>query len=135
MLLLVMIAAAIAYAALHNGKWTVPESAKQLRNPVSPSESAVLGIRPVYLDKCAGCHGRSGKGDGHDAALYDPRPIDFTTPLAAATDGELFYKISEGHKPMPGYKKKLTETQRWQLVLLVRAFAVPAEATNPAGSK
>jgi hypothetical protein len=43
--------------------------------------------------------------------------------LATVTDGELFYVISEGHKPMPSYRKKLTEEQRWQLVLLVRAFS------------
>ena len=57
--------------------------------------------------------------------MYDPRPRMLTdTPhLATITDGELFYVISEGHKPMPSYKKKLTDEQRWQLVLLVRALS------------
>ena len=42
--------------------------------------------------------------------------------MSATTDGELFYQISEGRKPMPAFKKRLTEEQRWQLVLLVRSF-------------
>jgi len=45
--------------------------------------------------------------------------------MSQATDGELFYKISEGKKPMPVFKNKLTEDQRWELVLLIRSFAQP----------
>jgi len=84
-------------------------------------------IRPLYLDKCSNCHGNSGKADGHDASLYDPKPTNFndTNRLSSVTDGELFYKISEGHKPMPSFKKRLTENQRWRLVLLLRSFAAP----------
>jgi mono/diheme cytochrome c family protein len=135
-LLLLVIVAAVAFTALHNGKWVVPESAKQVQNPIpsSESESAILAARPVYLDKCSSCHGRFGKGDGHDAASHDPRPTNFTLPLTAATDGELFYKITQGHRPMPSYKKKLTEEQRWQLVLLIRAFGRSAEANVPAAA-
>jgi mono/diheme cytochrome c family protein len=56
--------------------------------------------------------------------------------LSTVTDGELFYVISQGHKPMPSYKRKLTEDQRWQLVLLVRAFShtvspQPSPAAQP----
>jgi mono/diheme cytochrome c family protein len=39
------------------------------------------------------------------------------------TDGEIFYQISQGRKPMPAFKKRLSEEQRWQLVILVRSFA------------
>jgi mono/diheme cytochrome c family protein len=130
-LLLLVIVAAVAFTALHNGKWNVPESARQVQNPIPSSDSAILAARPIYIDKCSSCHGRFGKGDGHDAALYDPRPTNFTLPLTDATDGELFYKITQGHKPMPSYKKKLTEEQRWQLVLLIRSFRRSAEANIP----
>jgi mono/diheme cytochrome c family protein len=134
-LLLAVIASAVAYTVVHNRKWNVPESAKQVQNPIPPSDSALLSIHSIYLDKCSSCHGNFGKGDGHDAALYDPRPTNFTLPLANATDGELFYKISEGRKPMPAYKNKLTEKQRWQLVLQVRAFASRvAQRTRPTPS-
>jgi mono/diheme cytochrome c family protein len=132
-LLLVVIAAAIVYTVLQNLPWTVPEQAKQLKNPVQPSDAILKSIRPLYLDKCAVCHGSTGKGDGHDASLYDPAPTNFTDAkrMSAATDGELFYKLTEGHKPMPSFKKRLTEDQRWQLVLLLRSFGEPRVADSP----
>jgi mono/diheme cytochrome c family protein len=126
-LLLIVIAGALVYVAYENRPWSVPEEAKQRRNPV-PSSPAVLSvIRPIYLDKCAVCHGDFGKGDGHDAKLYDPRPTNFSDAIqiGTATDGELFYKLSEGRRPMPSFKKRLSEEQRWQLVLLIRSFAKP----------
>src|ERR1700736_408342 len=75
--LLVVIASAIVYTVLQSGPWTVPEEAKQVKNPLPASASALTSIRPVYLDKCAVCHGDAGKGDGHDASLYDPAPTNF----------------------------------------------------------
>jgi len=42
--------------------------------------------------------------------------------MNSVSDGELFYKISEGHRPMPGFRKRFTEQQRWQLVIFIRSF-------------
>ena len=58
---------------------------------------------------------------------YDPKPADFTDAqhMNTVTDGALFYQISQGRKPMPAFKRRMTEDQRWQLVLLVRSFAQP----------
>ena len=117
----------IVYAANHfsGASWPVPEAAKQLKNPLGPSEAALQSAKTVYKNKCANCHGDTGAGDGPDAERYDPLPADFTDSklMNSASDGELFYKISEGKKPMPVFKAKLTEEQRWQLVLLLRSFA------------
>jgi mono/diheme cytochrome c family protein len=126
--LLAATAAAIFYTVSENRPWIVPESAKRMKNPLDSSPAAWKAIRPVYEDKCASCHGEAGKGDGHDASLYDPRPSNFTDTqqMQGVTDGELFYKLTEGHKPMPSFKKRLSDTQRWQLVLLIRSFASPA---------
>ena len=81
--------------------------------------------------KCVQCHGETGKGDGPDAAMYYPSPASLTDGkrMNTATNGELFYEISEGRKPMPSFKKRLTEEQRWQLVLLVRSF-VSCDSSN-----
>jgi mono/diheme cytochrome c family protein len=124
-LLLLVIAGAILYTVYQNRPWTVPVEAKQLKNPLQPSDAVLQSIRPLYLDKCGSCHGNTGKADGHDASLYDPKPTNFTDAarMSSATDGELFYKISQGRKPMPSFKKRLTENQRWQLVLFLRSFA------------
>jgi mono/diheme cytochrome c family protein len=135
-LLLIVIAATVVYAVLQNRPWTVPEQARQRQNPQVASDAALSAIRPIYGDKCAVCHGNYGKGDGHDASLYDPAPTNFADAkhMDAITDGELFYKISEGRKPMPSFKKRLTEDQRWQLVLLLRSFAERPSAEPPAKS-
>jgi mono/diheme cytochrome c family protein len=117
----------IVYAANHfsDSSWPVPEEAKQLTNPLRTSDAALQSAKTVYKNKCAQCHGDAGAGNGPDARRYDPPPSDFSDPklMHGVTDGELFYKISEGKKPMPVFKAKLTEEQRWQLVLLVRSFA------------
>src|SRR5260370_37413977 len=128
LLVLAVVAAAIIYPAVNNAPWSwpVPEEAKQLKNPLQPTAPALKSARDVYADKCAHCHGDTGKGDGRDANRYDPAPTDFTdaAKMNAATDGELFYKISEGKKPMPVFKTKLTEGQRWELLLLIRSLVV-----------
>jgi mono/diheme cytochrome c family protein len=131
LLVLAIVAAAIIYSGVNNAPWSwpVPEEAKQLKNPLQPTAAVLKSAREMYADKCARCHGDIGKGDGRDANRYDPAPTDLTDPkkMNAATDGELFYKISEGKKPMPVFKNKLTEDQRWQLVLLIRSFAESAK--------
>jgi mono/diheme cytochrome c family protein len=129
LLVLAAIAVAIIYAAVNKAPWSwpVPEEARQLKNPLQPTPPALKSAREAYADKCAHCHGDTGKGDGRDAKRYDPAPSDLTDTkkMTGVTDGELFYKISEGKKPMPVFKNKLTDDQRWQLVLLIRSFAEP----------
>jgi mono/diheme cytochrome c family protein len=129
-LLLVVMLAAVMWAIQENRPWTVPEQAKQVKNPLTGHAGLVESVRPLYLDKCGSCHGNTGKGDGHDASLYDPAPTNFTdgAHMGVMTDGELFYKLSEGHKPMPSFKKRLSEDQRWRLVLLLRSFARAPDA-------
>src|SRR5580658_3555628 len=76
--LLLIIALAIGYSVYQNRPWIVPETAKQVKNPLQPSDATLQSARAPYLDKCAHCHGDSGKGDGHDASSYDPAPTNFT---------------------------------------------------------
>lgn len=120
------LAAYFAYTAFSRSVWSIPLEAKLVKNPIHDQPAVVAKqILPVYLDKCTECHGETGQGNGPQAKMYDPRPTPLTdtTRLATVTDGELFYVISNGHKPMPSYKRKLTDDQRWQLVLLVRALS------------
>jgi mono/diheme cytochrome c family protein len=123
--LLLAAAGSALYAFFHPGPWIVPAEAKLVQNPLKPSDVDLSGARKLYLDKCAECHGDRGKGDGSQARMYDPSPSDFTDAahMNNITDGELFYKISEGHRPMPAFKKRLTEEQRWQLVLFLHWLA------------
>jgi len=141
-LLLAVIFIAVAYTYFQENKpWVIPEEAKARKNPLQPSEAALKSAKALYGENCANCHGDSGKGDGSEAMRYDPKPADFTDVqhMSAVTDGALFYQISQGRKPMPAFKKRMTEDQRWQLVLLVRAFAqepvTPDKKSGDAGGK
>jgi mono/diheme cytochrome c family protein len=127
-LLLALILVAVAYTFLQENKpWAIPEEAKSRKNPLQPSDAAIKSAKALYAENCANCHGLTGRGDGSEAMRYDPKPADFTDAphMNSVTDGALFYQISQGRKPMPSFKKRMTEDQRWQLVLLVRSFAPP----------
>lgn len=105
-------------------EWSAPESAATVKNPLPKGDSTVMAGRELYMDRCSDCHGNNGKGKGPGASDLDQKPTNFTdAKVHKQTDGELFWKISQGHKPMPGYGKKLNEEQRWQLVHFLRTFA------------
>ena len=131
-LLLLVAAGSAVYAFFHPGPWIVPEAAKQVVNPLKPLQADLPAARKLYLDKCAECHGDTGKGDGPQAKMYDPLPKDLTEAahMNSVSDGELFYKISEGHRPMPTFRKRLTEEQRWQLVLFLRSLSSSSSAVS-----
>jgi mono/diheme cytochrome c family protein len=125
-----------AWAAAHGTKnWPAPEEARKVKNPVPATEASLVAAKAVYTEQCAQCHGDQGKGDGPESPMYDVKPADFTDAhmMGEMTDGEIFWKISEGRRPMPSFKQRLTEEQRWQLVNYVRTFvAKPAPAQKPA---
>ena len=114
----------IGFAALQKPNWDAPPEIKQKKNPVAPSDGATKEAKGIFAEKCSNCHGDSGKGDGSDAMMYDPQPADLTDAkrMTKFTDGELYYKITIGKKPMPSFEKRLSEEQRWGLVLLLRSF-------------
>ena len=106
------------------GKWSVPATEAQKKNPVAATESSLAAGRKIYSKTCLMCHGKTGDADGpavielniHPAKLSDPK-------LATESDGSLFWKITTGKKPMPTYGKRLSETDRWNLVNYVRTLS------------
>jgi mono/diheme cytochrome c family protein len=135
LVILFSLASYFAFTAFNSSVWILPPEAKLVKNPLTmETTAAAKQILPVYLDKCAECHGETGQGNGPQAKMYDPRPRTLTDAphISTVTDGELFYVITQGHKPMPSFKKKLTEEQRWQLVMLVRYFSGTVPPPVPA---
>ena len=127
--LLVLICAIVGYWLIQENKpWVVPEEYKSLKNPLPASPSNLNAARDIYVEECAQCHGERGQGDGPQARSHYPLPADLTDPKLRGnvTDGEIFYQITQGRRPMPSFKNRLTQNQRWQLVLLVRSFSQPA---------
>jgi mono/diheme cytochrome c family protein len=128
-LLLLGAATAAVHVFTERREWMIPPDAKTRKNPLAFSQAALEAARPIYREQCAQCHGDRGKGDGREAKSHGTLPADFTEPgrIAGQEDGVLFYKISEGKRPMPSFKNRLTEQQRWELVTLVRSFAEKRE--------
>ena len=104
--------------------WKAPPSAMNRPNPVPVNANAIALGQKLYVGNCMTCHGSSGKGDGPGAAALEKRPADLAARVkAGATDGELFWKISEGRSPMISWRGQLSDTQRWELVNYIKTFA------------
>src|SRR5881275_3380483 len=66
-------------------KWTAPAAEARKKNPVAVSESSLAAGQKIYLKRCLACHGKTGNGDGPDAAdLGKPRPIPIKSHLIFA---------------------------------------------------
>ena len=104
--------------------WTAPKDADNVKNPLAGNAGAANDGKTLYVANCGPCHGDKGKGDGVAAQGLNPKPADHTSEkVQGQTDGAIFWKLSEGRTPMPGYKKVFNEQQRWQLVSFIRTLA------------
>ncbi|WP_298298564.1 cytochrome c [Hydrotalea sp.] len=104
-------------------EWKAPESAKNIKNPIPANAVSLAAGKTIYIKECLQCHGKNGLGNGPKSADLDKAPESFNTPkVKNQTDGELFWKIKEGRKPMPSTKKSLTDEQRWQVVNYIRTL-------------
>ena len=103
----------------------IPQSILVKKNPITLSTSLLAKAKDNFADNCLPCHGAEGKGDGPLAASLDKRPKDLTSArdVAELTDGEIFWTITRGRKPMPAFDQKLTDEERWGLVYLVRGIS------------
>ena len=66
---------------------------------------------------------RADRPDGADAADLGIHPAKLSDPLIRKeTDGELFWKITVGKKPMPNYRTRLSPTDRWNVINYLRSL-------------
>ena len=105
--------------ALAQGPWVAPPEAKSLKNPVK----GVGDAKKAVETNCVTCHGASGHGDGPAAAaLPPPKPANWTSAaVQKQSDGEIFWKISNGRGAMPPWKH-LPEKERWEIVNYIRTL-------------
>ncbi len=110
-------------AEAHKARWKEPAGIENVKNPFAGVAAASDSGKITYMKICSVCHGTSGKGDGVAAAGLTIKPADHTGSLVqGATDGQLFWEITNGHAPMPTYKSILTDKQRWQLICFIRTL-------------
>jgi mono/diheme cytochrome c family protein len=120
LLLLVAIAGS---AFFQQKEWKAPASADAKKSPLTADAVTIAAGKAVYVKECQSCHGKKGKGDGPSAKDLDIPAGDFSrATMQSQSDGALFWKTSEGRKPMPSFKKKLNETQIWQTIIYMRTL-------------
>lgn len=104
--------------------WKAPARAAKKQNPFPADAASLQAGKRVYEAECSSCHGPKGKGDGPSAKDLEVPAGDLSSPaLWGQSDGELFWKVTEGRKPMPSYAQTLTEEQRWHVVNFLRTLA------------
>ena len=105
-------------------RWIAPAAEARKKNPVAVSESSLAMGQKIYVKRCLACHGKTGNGDGPDAADLGIDPAKLSDPvIRQETDGELFWKITVGKKPMPNYGTRLSPADRWNVINYLRSLA------------
>jgi len=103
-------------------------ASEQLIFPVLPPDPA--RGEPLYVEKCAPCHGSTGLGDGPDASdLPNPVPAIGSIELARqATPTEWYLMVANGNieRYMPPFKS-LSVPQRWDVIAFALSLSTPDE--------
>lgn len=99
--------------------------------PIQPTEANHLAGAELYKQHCAVCHGVPLTPKTAIAAGMYPQPPRLLEGKGVTDDepGESYWKIANGIRltGMPGFSKSLSETQMWQIALLVaNADKLPA---------
>lgn len=101
-------------------EWIVPDESKNAKNPVEYNLDNVKKGKDLFIANCKSCHGDPGKHNGLPLA---PPPPDVTSDLMQNnTEGELYYKITNGRGPMPQFKTNISDDDRWRIVNYIRNF-------------
>jgi thiosulfate dehydrogenase len=101
--------------------------------PIQSSEANYLAGAELYKQHCGVCHGVPLSPKTAMAAGMYPQPPRLLEGKGVTDDepGESYWKIANGIRltGMPGFGKSLSETQMWQIALLVaNADKLPASA-------
>lgn len=102
-----------------------------LRSPTPYQAASIADGRTLFATYCAACHGRTGQGDGPEAAGLPRKPVDLTDPhLGQHTAGDILWWLTHGipKSGMPGFGDRLSEAERWDTVNFLRALSAAARA-------
>jgi mono/diheme cytochrome c family protein len=98
--------------------------------PIQADENNLVAGAHIYRDQCAACHGFHGKPSSFGAHMFPDAPPLWeahhhgTETMVGVSDdppGETYWKVANGIRltGMPAYSQVLTETQMWQVSLLL----------------
>jgi thiosulfate dehydrogenase len=96
--------------------------------PIQANEDNFVAGAQVYRDQCATCHGFHGKPSSFGAHMFPAAPPlwekHHNSDVVGVSDdppGETYWKVANGIRlsGMPAYKQVLSDTQMWQVSLLL----------------
>lgn len=100
--------------------WTVPADQKNVVNPQTYNLENVKKGKDIYIKNCKSCHGDPGK---NNVLPLVPPPVDITSEkMHKNTEGEIFYKITNGRGAMPQFIATISDDDRWRLVNYIMNF-------------
>jgi len=107
--------------ALPAQEWIVPADRKARLSPSEFTPQNLIEGELIYKNNCMSCHGTPGQNNF--LRELNPQPGDPAgEEYQMNSDGELFYKVSEGRGQMPGFKNVLSQNDIWSLISYVRSF-------------
>jgi mono/diheme cytochrome c family protein len=91
-------------------------------SPIAGNESNYTAGANIYRTNCAVCHGLPGKPESNiSKGMFPDVPQLFKHGVTDDPAGETYWKITNGIRltGMPAFKETLSETERWQVTLLL----------------
>ena len=111
--------------AQENNNWIAPAHSDSVKNPFVGNARATAEGKEIYNQMCVLCHGLKGKGNGQAGLSLVKKPANFLAlKVINQTDGNIFWKITNGKAPMASYEELWTDDQRWKLVNYIRALEI-----------
>ena len=111
--------------------------------PIGQTDENLNAGAQIYEDKCEVCHGITGEPSAIGAKMFPRAPQLWAKHKNGAVGvsddpvGETYWKVKNGIRltGMPAYDKALTDTQMWQVTLLLSRAdkPLPAEAAKTVG--
>ena len=100
--------------------WDVPTDKKAKVADTKFDAKSVEQGKALFTKNCMSCHGTPGLGTN---IKMTPLPRDpASKEYQANTDGDLFYKMTEGRGAMPSFKNSIEEKDRWAIISYIRSF-------------
>ena len=96
--------------------------------PIQPDEASFVAGARIYSDNCAVCHGLHNRPSKFGLHMYPAAPPLWEKhghgDVVGVSDdptGETYWKVANGIRltGMPAYKEALTDTEMWQVSVLL----------------
>ena len=96
--------------------------------PIQPDEANLVAGAHIYSDRCAMCHGFHGKPSPFAnhmfpgaPGLWQKHPHGDVVGVSDDPPGETYWKVANGIRltGMPSYKELMSDTEMWQVSILL----------------